>query len=438
VIRFSGRFRSALIIGGQGIRARKLRTFLSMLSLFLGVLAVVTVQAGSEIAKRALLADIELQQGIDGTLQIYLPQSDAAVPVVLDTLRGQRDGVASVSLQAIIGEPGVTPVNPGASPFDQPGMSRYGDGNSHLECDQTGSCTVVADEATATPPGQAIAVSMTALTGDIRTFRPFREVSGRWLDFTAAPSMSPGIVLNKEAAKGFARYRVPAELRIEGATANATPRIIGVIDDGRASRRRTYARTRRSTGCQRTSSRRLRRRHAGAAVPGGTRSRSDPADPADRVERARQPDPLERIDAPESRVAARTLMRWVFSAWRPRAADRGGRRAQRRPRHRRRADREFALRRAVGTSRMLLAGIVLAETLLTGLFTASAAIGFGALGLSAMSRIFQGHERYLDHLTFPWQAGVAGVLAGLIAGLLGGLIPALRAARIPIATVMRA
>ncbi len=33
---------------------------------------------------------------------------------------------------------------------------------------------------------------------------------------------------------------------------------------------------------------------------------------------------------------------------------------------------EFALRRAVGTPRSLLAGIVLAETLLTGLFTAAA------------------------------------------------------------------
>ena len=39
---------------------------------------------------------------------------------------------------------------------------------------------------------------------------------------------------------------------------------------------------------------------------------------------------------------------------------------------------EFALRRAVGTPRLLLAGIVLSETLLTGLLTAAAAIGAAA------------------------------------------------------------
>ena len=44
--------------------------------------------------------------------------------------------------------------------------------------------------------------------------------------------MAPRIVLNREAAKGFTRYRVPAEMRVDGATANPTPQIIGVVDDG--------------------------------------------------------------------------------------------------------------------------------------------------------------------------------------------------------------
>jgi putative ABC transport system permease protein len=99
---------------------------------------------------------------------------------------------------------------------------------------------------------------------------------------------------------------------------------------------------------------------------------------------------------------------------------------------------EFALRRAVGTPRMLLAGIVLAETLLTGLFTAAVAIGVSAAGLKAVSVVLGDSEPFLQNLQFPWDAGLAGIIAGLVAGVLGGFIPALRAAGIPIATVMRA
>ena len=99
---------------------------------------------------------------------------------------------------------------------------------------------------------------------------------------------------------------------------------------------------------------------------------------------------------------------------------------------------EFALRRAVGMSRVLLAGIVLAETLLTGLLTAALAIGTGAVGLKVALMMFGSKFPSLADVVFPWEAGVAGVIAGLVAGVLGGLIPAIRAARIPIATVMRA
>jgi putative ABC transport system permease protein len=99
---------------------------------------------------------------------------------------------------------------------------------------------------------------------------------------------------------------------------------------------------------------------------------------------------------------------------------------------------EFALRRAVGTPRLLLASIVLAETLVTGLLTAGAAIGAAALGLRAVGSVLGTREPSLANIGFPWQAAVAGIVAGVAAGILGGLVPAIRAARIPIASVMRA
>lgn len=195
MMRLSGRLRSSVIIGLQGIRARKLRTFLSMMSLFLGVLAVVTVQAGAEIAKRALLADIELQEGKDGTLQIYLPPNRGAPAVALDTLRGQLDGVATISTTAIIGEPGVLPINRGGSPFDKSGKNaKYdqGQGRSYLQCDSNGTCTIIERSGNNAPRGMAIELKLTAMTGDIRQFRPFRQESGQWLDFTSGPGMAPG------------------------------------------------------------------------------------------------------------------------------------------------------------------------------------------------------------------------------------------------------
>ena len=72
MIRLSGGCRSALIIGLQGIRARKMRTLLSMVSLFLGVLAVVVVQAGARSPSARCSPTSSYSQGIDGT-RVHVP-----------------------------------------------------------------------------------------------------------------------------------------------------------------------------------------------------------------------------------------------------------------------------------------------------------------------------------------------------------------------------
>lgn len=434
MIGMSGRFRSALIIGGQGIRARKLRTFLSMVSLFLGVLAVVVVQAGASIAERALLSNTELTEGRDGTIRLYVPPGPQTLPATLETLKGRTDAVAQIGMTATIGEPGVTPINPGAAPFDSP--DSYG---TSMYCDAQGNCTEMPPESKS-PPGQAIELQLVAVTGDVRTFRPFRPESGRWLEFTSAPSLSPRLVLNKEAAKGFARHRVPAEMRIPGGKANPTPRLIGVVDDGnpqpaayvRADELLNWLPLDQLSGEQ------------GAGV---TVLLSPDASGVQQVLRSRliaagmsandlHGEPINFREQAETELA---MMRWIFLGLASLVLVIGvagilnvglatvGERVE-----------EFALRRAVGTSRSLLAGIVLAETLLTGLITAGAAIGVGVAGIKVASVLLSDTDPLFVGLQFPWQAGVAGVIAGLVAGLLGGLLPALRAARIPIATVMRA
>jgi putative ABC transport system permease protein len=196
-MRMSGRLRSSIIIGLQGIRARKFRTLLSMISLFLGVLAVVVVQAGSVSAEKAVLQDVELTQGIDGTSVMYMSLSNTTIPIVLDTLKDQPKAVAISTMQAIIGEPGVTPVNPGGSPFDD--GARYGGGfyagpggQVQVICDQNGNCYkgLVANPAQAQPPGQAIELNLTAMWG--WAVRPTLSLAGSGSTSPTAPSLSPG------------------------------------------------------------------------------------------------------------------------------------------------------------------------------------------------------------------------------------------------------
>jgi ABC-type antimicrobial peptide transport system permease subunit len=426
VRRLSGRFRSALIIGLQGIRARKLRTLLSMVSLFLGVLAVVVVQAGASIAERALFADVELTQGIDGTKVMEVPPDPAAADIVVDTLRGRSDATAMLSVSAIIGEPGVSPVNEGGSPFDEDwGPSQVCYPDQHCET------------AAAAPPGQAVEVRLTAMTADIRPFRPFRAKTGEWLDFSTLPSMAPRIVINQEAAKGFSRYKVPAEMRVGGAAVNLTPQFVGVIDDGEYQPHAYVRMDELATWLP----------PAGLADPntgGGMQVLMAGSTPVEQVLTTKLRGLgteiyVTTVDSREQGANQIKLLRLIFLAMAGLVLLIGvagilnvglatvGERIE-----------EFALRRAVGTPRSLLAGIVLAETLLTGLLTAAAAIGISVVGLKAVSAVVGQSEPLLRDLQFPWDAGVAGIIAGLVAGILGGFVPALRAARIPIATVMRA
>ncbi|RSM72723.1 permease [Actinoplanes sp. ATCC 53533] len=425
--RLSGRFRSALIIGLQGIRARKTRTLLSMVSLFLGVLAVVVVQAGASIADRALLSDIELTSAVDGTTIIGLPMQPKATAVVLDTVQDRSDTVAMLNLSAIIGEPNVTPVNPGASPFDE-------DWGGGMVCYGNGPCEPAESVA---PAGQAVEVRLTAMTADVRPFRPLRPQTGQWLEFATMPSMAPRLVVNLEAAKGFERYKVPAEMRIGGAAANITPQFVGVVDDG-DMQPRAYVRLDELTTWLPSAN------LADPNTGGEMQVLVSQGSPVQQVLTAKlkgigSETWIETVDAKKQMESELKLLRLVFLAMASLVLLIGvagilnvglatvGERVE-----------EFALRRAVGTPRMLLAGIVLAETLLTGLFTAAVAIGVSAAGLKAVSVVLGDSEPFLRDMQFPWEAGIAGIIAGLVAGVLGGFVPALRAAGIPIATVMRA
>jgi putative ABC transport system permease protein len=385
-----------------------------MISLFLGVLAVVIVQASAETANRAATADLELTAGKDGTRQAYLPPDAQTVRIVLDLAQDRPGVVLQLQGSTIIGEPRVSPVNPGGLPFDDPANEAGAGPQTRMACSAYGCFAIAVDTA---PRGKAVELRLIGLTADIRQFRPFRPVSGQWLDFTSAPSLAPRLVLNREAA--------PAEMRVTGAADNPTPRIIGVIDDGEASPN-AYIRADEMLNWVAPESL--------AEGTGLLLMVTPDAEDTLRILKARI--------AAASRAQVNTqlvVLQWIFLGLATLVLLIGvagilnvglatvGERVE-----------EFALRRAVGTPRSLLAAIVLAETLITGLLTACVAIGVVALGLHYLGQYLQGRLPIPLDTSFPWQAAVAGIVAGLGAGLLGGLIPAIRAARIPIATVMRA
>jgi putative ABC transport system permease protein len=356
-----------------------------------------------------------------------IPPQQAAADILVTTLRGRTDAVASVGLSAIIGEPGVKPVNPGASPLDQNW------GGSTQVCFEDGHC----EEQDGGPPGEAVEVRLTALTGDLRTFRPFRPEAGHWLDFSTVPAMAPRLVLNKEAAKGFERHRVPAEMRVSGATADVTPQFIGVVDDGDVQPR-AYVRIDELANWLPTA------KLVDPNTGGELRVMMAPSTPVEQVLTSKLKAAgieafTSTVNSHKQRAKELKLMRLIFFSMAGLVLLIGvagilnvglatvGERVE-----------EFALRRAVGTPRVLLAGIVLAETLLTGLLTAAAAIGASIAALRVVAMVVGNSQPLLRDVQFPWEAGVAGIIAGLVAGVLGGFIPAIRAAGIPIATVMRA
>jgi putative ABC transport system permease protein len=91
-------------------------------------------------------------------------------------------------------------------------------------------------------------------------------------------------------------------------------------------------------------------------------------------------------------------------------------------------EREFALRAALGASRVRLLRQLLTESLLLAGLGGALGLLLGANGMSALTALLSGVPR-LDDLRFDWQAFAFTAAVSLVTGLLFGLAPAIRAAR---------
>lgn len=102
--------------------------------------------------------------------------------------------------------------------------------------------------------------------------------------------------------------------------------------------------------------------------------------------------------------------------------------------------REIATLRAIGFSGLPIVISVLAESLLLALIGSA----FGSLAAwvffdgNIVNTLGAGFSQVVFHLTVTASLLVSGVFVACAVGMLGGLLPAMRAARLPIATALRA
>jgi predicted permease len=102
--------------------------------------------------------------------------------------------------------------------------------------------------------------------------------------------------------------------------------------------------------------------------------------------------------------------------------------------------REFAVRTAMGASRMRLVMSMLSETLVIALIGATLGMGIAQLGLEAMDRALLASEDpppYFVDFSLDWRVAAFAFGIALVTAFAAGLIPALRASRFAVHDVLK-
>ncbi len=372
-------------ISARELRARGGRSLLACLSLIIGIIAVIFVQATAGVAKAELIHLAELRQGRDGSAAI--------------TLTG--DPVNNDVARRLIARPAA-----GAD------------------------VALFASDVGAVVVGGAAPVPVVAYDGDVAAVRPFDLMRGNWPEPTATGSP---VVLNRRAAEQLADIGTLSWKAAKGDIARRA-RVVAVVDDGEQDAR---AYVHRSMVAAQSGTVPTATLHLLARVPSGVAAESTawldwhvsaaglPAHSKVTAVNVREgvDGQLQVVTAAFLGVGLIMLLVGVLGVLNIGLAT-----------LKERAD-ELALRRSLGATKADVLILVLSESVLIGCAGALLAIAIALAAYHPLVAAAIGHGRSVP---FPVDAAVYGIVVGGLAGAAGGIVPAMRAARLPIAAVMRA
>lgn len=390
--------RRAVRVAWQGSSRRPLRTVLTAASLTIGVLTLVVVTSAEALIRQATLRGAVLRDGPPDTVSVQFNPDLGPLPAT-------TEGWWLARLRGITAGQGAT-----VATYD-----RYPSVNL------------------AESGGVSESVDLVSTGPDLRAIKPYPVIAGQWF---AGPTLVPEVVLNRPAAAALAPLTGGYAIEVPDGPGFLRVSVVGVVDDGELTPEAYVPDTAgvalagagidpvvRGILVSGPDLDVARLSGAVSAVGGLTGHAGDIAG-VSRVDTVGQYD--DQL-ATQRRlflgiallclvVGALGVMNTGLSALRERAE-------------------ELSLRRALGASRSGVAVMMMIESQIVAL--GAAAVAVGAAYLAVPWLVSQLSTVDVGRTAPPVTALAGGVLAGMVAALAGALAPSVRAARLPIAELLR-
>jgi len=384
------------LIAWLGVRTRPGRSVLTAVSLFVGVMAIVVIQAGAKAAQEAIVAQAVLIGG-----------RSLAVSIV--TAAGSRSFTQaeqlSSNLQKILAPVGV-------------------------------AAAITVDAGNVLLPSGSM--EMTLVEGELRSIRPFPIKSGKWI--APDPDIVLPVAVNEAASVNLGLTTGTVfSTRIGYTGERVIIRIVGVVADGTRDPH-AYA----PLDLRLPWVKQISYRMVAPTILLHTDKATDVSALTEliRTEYFRIFDPgvfpgVIRTDHGDAYAETLGAIRLIFSVVAGLSLIVGAMGILNigLATLRERSD-ELSLHRSFGATRAQVMAIIVLEGQIVALSAAVAAVFFGLLSFPYVSSyLTQGIE--IPVLSFPLSAALIGISACCLAAFAGSLAPAARAGRVPISSIMR-